>query len=68
MLACGGKRGAAGERGERGPKGEEGRPGVGFASWRVDRKDYRVVAVLTDGTESVLQLRELFEQYQRETR
>jgi hypothetical protein len=71
MLACGGKRGPAGdkgERGERGPKGERGDNGVGFASFANDKKNFKTIAKMTDGSEVTLDLREFFEQYLKETR
>lgn len=71
ILACGGKRGAPGDRGERGPKGDAGaagKDGVHLKEWRVDRKAYRAVAVMSDGTEHPLELRELFEQFYSEAR
>ena len=77
MLACSGKKGAPGDPGEpgapgtqgqRGPKGERGERGPGLKDFKVDRKGFRVIAQMSDGTERVLELRELFEQFQQETR
>jgi hypothetical protein len=62
-----GDKGEKGDRGERGPRGEQGAPGVGFAYWKVDRANYTAIAVLSDGTEVPLLLRELFEQFHSET-
>jgi hypothetical protein len=62
-----GKRGERGEKGERGIKGEQGPPGPALILWRINREDYSVKAVLSDGTEVLLPLRELFEQFQIET-
>jgi len=59
--------GKRGERGERGPKGDQGDPGVSFIDWKLDRENYAVRVVLSDGTVLTLELRELFEQYQLET-
>jgi len=58
-----GERGAAGERGTKGERGEAGR---GIAGFRVDGKNYRLIARMSDGHETALELRELFEQYHRE--
>lgn len=71
MLACGGKRGGTGECGERGLKGDPGtagRDGVSMINWKIDRKNYRAVATMSDGTERTLDLRELFEQFHKESR
>jgi hypothetical protein len=83
MVACGGKRGPIGDKGERGIngiKGEQGEPGkdgkngkdgkegIRFASWKVDRKNYRAIAVMSDGSEQVLELRPMFEQFNVEAR
>jgi hypothetical protein len=74
MLACGGKRGApgekgdSGERGQRGEMGMPGRDGVHLVSWKIDRKNYRVIAKMSDGTEKPFDLQELFEQFHSETR
>ena len=74
MLACAGRKGTPGEpgaqgpQGSRGPKGERGEPGHGLASFRIDRKAFRVIAQMSDGTERVLELRELFEEFQVQTK
>jgi hypothetical protein len=62
-----GKRGERGEKGERGTRGEQGPPGASLIVWKIDRANYEVTAVLSDGTEVPLPLRELFEQFQIET-
>jgi hypothetical protein len=67
MIARQGHRGNAGEKGERGERGAQGTPGVGIASWKLDRGAYAIIPVLTDGTIGAsLELRELFEQFQFE--
>jgi len=72
QLLCGtgrtGKPGAPGEPGERGSKGEQGPPGARIIKWRIDRANYRAVAVMSDGDEVALSLRELFEQFHGETK
>jgi hypothetical protein len=70
LTASQGKRGIAGEKGERGPvgpKGEAGQAAPRITGFRVDRKNYRAVARMSDGTELPLDLRELFEQFHSET-
>jgi Collagen triple helix repeat (20 copies) len=59
-----GERGAAGERGERGLKGEAGSR---IVAWQIDSREYRVIGKMSDGNETVLDLRDLFEQFQIET-
>jgi len=57
-----------GPRGEKGSKGERGEPGPLFASWHVDRANYRAIPFLDDGTPGPeLNLRGLFETYHEET-
>jgi hypothetical protein len=74
ILAAAGRRGVAGEpgtRGERGPKGEpgaKGEAGPRLLSWHVDRKAYRAIARMSDGSEVTLELRDLFEQFHSETK
>lgn len=75
LLVSEGKRGKAGEsitgpRGERGLPGERGargEPAPHLMSWHLDRKSYRAIGKMSDGSETVLELRPLFEQFQRET-
>jgi hypothetical protein len=63
-----GRRGEKGERGERGPRGELGAPGREVAAWEINRKDYSLVPLLSDGTKGPpIPLRALFEQFQAET-
>lgn len=74
LLAAAGRRGVAGETGiagERGPKGEpgaKGEAGPRLASWYVDRKTYRAIARMSDGSEVPLELHDLFEQFHSETK
>jgi hypothetical protein len=76
LLVSQGKRGEAGEsitgprgeRGERGERGLEGEPAPRLVSWRIDRKTYTAVPMLSDGTAGPeLELRGLFQQFQKET-
>jgi hypothetical protein len=71
MIARQGQRGVAGDRGERGAKGDSGPAGAPapiFKSWKLDRKRFLAVPVMTDGKEgSPLELRGLFEQFHEET-
>ena len=63
-----GRRGEKGERGERGPRGELGAPGREVTAWEINRKDYSLVPVMSDGTRGPpIALRALFEQFQAET-
>jgi hypothetical protein len=64
-----GNEGAPGPRGEPGPQGERGPKGEAaprLTSWRIDPRDYRAIGKMSDGSETVLDLRELFEQFQTE--
>lgn len=57
--------GARGEKGVQGPRGERGPGGPGISRWSIDRRGYLATPVLSDGSEgAVLDLRELFEQFQ----
>jgi hypothetical protein len=74
MIARQGQRGVAGEKGERGPKGDAGAPGAPGAdaptlrSWKVDRKRFVAVPIMSDGKPGAeLELRPLFEQFNIET-
>lgn len=62
-MGMGGRDGLNGKDGARGPAGPAG---PSLKSWRVDRLEYRAIAVMSDGSEHVLDLRELFEQFQTE--
>jgi hypothetical protein len=62
-----GKTGAKGEYGERGPRGEQGLSGATFLTWKIDRKTYTAIPLMSDGHEGPrLYLRELFEEYHSE--
>lgn len=63
-----GRRGEKGERGERGQPGQAGAPGRELAGWKLDRKEYTLTPVMSDGNLGpAIPLRALFEQYQAET-
>ena len=63
-----GRRGEKGERGERGPRGELGPPGREVTAWEINRKDYSLVPIMSDGGKGPpIPLRALFEQFQAET-
>jgi hypothetical protein len=63
-----GPKGEPGERGERGPDGPAGAPAMTIKHWMVDRDNYVATPVLSDGSKGpVLELRGLFEQFNRET-
>jgi hypothetical protein len=72
LIARQGQRGVGGERGERGPKGDAGltgAPAPTFRQWKLDRKRFAAVPVMSDGSEAApLELRGLFEQFNDETR
>jgi hypothetical protein len=63
-----GRRGEKGERGERGPRGETGAVGREVTAWEINRKDYALVPIMSDGNKGPpIPLRALFEQFQAET-
>jgi hypothetical protein len=63
-----GRRGEKGERGERGPRGETGAVGREVTAWEINRKDYSLIPVMSDGNKGPpIPLRALFEQFQAET-
>jgi hypothetical protein len=69
LYASIGKRGIKGEPGGVGPKGDKGdkgEPAPRFVGWRLDAQNYRAIARMSDGSEHALELRGLFEQFQRE--
>jgi hypothetical protein len=71
MLAMGkrGKQGDRGLAGPAGPKGDAGESGPTIVSWRIDRASYQATPILSNGRRGApLELRELFAQYQAETR
>ena len=64
-----GDKGPPGPRGDKGPKGDEGPPGPIIATWEIDHVNYRVRAVMSDGSDGgTLDLRGLFEQFHSEAR
>jgi hypothetical protein len=64
-----GEKGSPGPRGPQGAKGEKGDPGFTIVDWEIDRPNYQAIPVMSDGTEGPpLELRGLFEQFNRETR
>jgi hypothetical protein len=64
-----GEKGIPGPRGERGPAGPQGNPVPRIVDWQINRASYCAVPVMSDGTEGPpLALRDLFEQYNEETR
>jgi Collagen triple helix repeat (20 copies) len=66
LIVSMGRQGKHGPQGERGPQGD---PGPVIVAWRVDRKTYSVLPVMSDGSEVLpINMRELFEQYTDETR
>lgn len=72
LLASQGKRGDKGERGERGERGPVGptsAPAVTIKGWTIDSHHYRAVPVMSDGSMGpTLELRDLFQQFNVETR
>ncbi len=78
LIARQGQRGVAGEKGPSGrdgaigAKGDPGAPGKsvpGIKGWKVDRKHFQAMPVLTDGSVGpAIELRPLFEQFAEETR
>jgi hypothetical protein len=67
LMARQGARGVAGPKGDRGPEGKEGKQGPAGASaltiksWKVDRRHFLAIPIMSDGKEGpVLELRALF--------
>ena len=61
--------GSRGEKGDKGARAEPGEPAVTIAEWRIDRAGYRAIPFMSDGRLGpILELRELFAQYDGETR
>lgn len=58
--------GSAGPQGERGERGAKGEAGTRIVSWQLDPREYRAIGKMSDGNETVLDLRDLFEQFQTE--
>ena len=64
-----GKPGKPGARGERGERGLQGAAAPSITAWIVEAEHYRAVPMLSDGSRAQpLELRDLFEQFQIETR
>jgi hypothetical protein len=67
-----GSKGPAGERGETGAVGARGLPGTSaptIIGWKIDRKAYAAIPILSDKSEApALELRSLFEQFHDEAR
>ena len=64
-----GDKGPPGPRGEKGPKGEQGPSGPIIAAWEIDQTNYRVRAVMSDGSDGgTLDLRGMFERFHSEAR
>jgi hypothetical protein len=67
-----GSKGPAGERGEPGAAGARGLPGTSapvIIGWKIDRKAYAAIPILSDKSEAPpLELRSLFEQFHDEAR
>jgi hypothetical protein len=66
-----GKPGLRGDRGEAGVKGEPGKPGQNapvITQCRVNRQEYTITLVMSDGSEmEPIGIRSLFEQYDEES-
>jgi hypothetical protein len=66
-MARQGARGIAGQKGERGPPGIVGKDAPILKNWKLDRKRYIAIPVMSDGEEGpALDLRGLFEQFRSE--
>jgi hypothetical protein len=64
-----GKQGQQGLRGEAGQRGPQGERGASVIDWKIDRERFTVTPIMSDGSKGVsLNLRDLFEQFQIETR
>lgn len=67
-LTMPGKRGPQGEQGARGEKGAQGEQGIGLIDCRLDRANYELRFVLSDGEQIAVNVRGLFEQFFIETK
>jgi hypothetical protein len=65
LVASPGKKGEKGLPGEQGLKGERGEAGVSFAGFDIDRANFRIVAKMSNGSEHMLDMRGLFEEFIR---
>jgi Collagen triple helix repeat (20 copies) len=69
LIAAHGRQGIKGPPGHKGDRGEQGDPGASIVGWKIDQKKYTVTPIMSDGTQpTVLNLRELFEQFNAEVR
>lgn len=67
LIASHGRQGIKGPQGHKGERGEQGEPGATLVAWKIDRKNYTITPVMSDGTQPAsLNLRELFEQFNSE--
>jgi hypothetical protein len=63
-----GKTGPKGERGYSGERGSQGASGANFLAWKVDRKNFVAVPLMSDGKIGPpLHLREFFEEFFAQT-
>jgi hypothetical protein len=68
QLSMVGRTGSKGERGYSGERGPQGESGATFLCWKIDKRNYVAIPLMTNGKEGPrLYLRELFEQYHNET-
>jgi hypothetical protein len=75
IASCGkpgkpGLKGERGDRGEPGEKGERGLPGRDAAQlkgFRVDKKNYTLTPIMSNGELEPIKLRDYFEQYNEES-
>jgi len=72
LIASAGRQGIKGPAGDRGASGERGLPGASapvIIGWKIDRKAYAAIPILSDKSEAPpLELRSLFEQFHDEAR
>ena len=68
LIASAGKPGKPGLKGDRGELGPRGPVGPAVKGARIDREDYSVTLIMSDGIElEPIPLRALFEQYSKES-
>jgi hypothetical protein len=72
LIASAGRQGSKGPAGDPGARGERGLPGTAapvIVGWKIDRKAYAAIPILSDKSEAPpLELRSLFEQFHDEAR
>jgi hypothetical protein len=72
LMSVRGKPGIKGPPGERGQCGEKGDPGAAaptILAWEIDRANYLVTPIMSDGSEvPPIEMRALFEQFHQESR